>query len=101
MRLSADRCVLCGGAGLICVGDHHPPDAYADLAICLCWQGRLFRAQIDRGVFALLADRYHLPVEHVGLVEEFVDEADIPPALRLVKGFDIGAAGQKVGRAKL
>lgn len=101
-----NACDLCGGSrsprpGLICVGDHNPPDAYADLALCLCRAGQEYRAQIPRGIKALLADRFRLPVENVVLVEDVVDEADIPATLRPKVSLDIGAAGQRQGKGRL
>jgi hypothetical protein len=101
-------CDLCGGSrsprpGLICVGEHRPPEAHAELALCLCRDGLLYRANIPRGVKALLAHRFQIPIANVVLVEDVVDEADIPVALRPKGpgGIDIGAAGMRTGRAKL
>ncbi len=85
-------CDLCGGSrsprpGLICVGD---PATHADLALCLCRDGQTYRAQMPR-IRDYLADRFHVPADHVVLVEEVVDAADLP----VRPPIDIGAAGMR------
>ena len=96
-------CPLCADKGLFRIGYHEPPNAQGDLAICLCRPGRNFRAQIERGVLPLLAHRYAVPVDNVGLAEEFLDVEDIPASMRMrpVPSLDIAEAGVRVGKAKL
>lgn len=98
-------CVLCGGKGLFQIGYHEPPGAQGDLALCLCRAGLSFRAQIDRGVYDLLAAKYSVPLENVGLAEEFLDPEDIPATMRARQSTtvpDISDAGARhVGKAKL
>lgn len=95
-------CQLCEGLGMIALGVDVPGEGYQDIAICLCRKGLNLRAQIDRGLYALLAKTHGIPIENIGLIEEMVDPADLPPSLRpKVKSVDIGAAGMKPGKAKL
>ncbi len=94
-------CVLCDDVGLISLGANRVADGYQQIAVCLCVRGQHLRRQIDRGLYALLAKIHDLQIEDIGLIEEMIDPKDIPPSLRPKAAFDIGAAGQKLGRAKL
>lgn len=96
-------CALCAGQGVIRIGYHEPPGGHADLAICLCRPGRNLRAQMERGSKALLAARYGVPVESVGLVEDLLDAEDIPIVLRArpVATRGIDEAGARSGKARL
>jgi hypothetical protein len=95
-------CPLCDGVGLIAIGADAPPDGTGGVAICLCRPGLNLRVQIARGLYALLAATYHVSIDQVGLVEEFLDATDIPPALRPnTRHAGIEDAGARSGKAKL
>ncbi len=95
-------CPLCEDHGLIPLGVHLPAEGYQQIAVCLCRNGKNLRAQIPRGLYALLAETHHLQIEDIGLVEEMIDWKDIPAALRPKSStLDIGAAGARQQKGRL